>query len=850
MPASKSFWAFFAVIFIFSGCVIPADESPDCAIEDSQHNSERVPEFGGGSDNNFKVPLPVGYNWEVTQSWAEHCELCNEKGYDSLYDEFFGNYCTEMSHASEDSTTGGCYSTCKYGWDFNLPGNSDEGKSVLASSDGTIKKIDTESTTGWGNYVIIDHGNDVCTRYAHLKEDSITVTSGEKVCQGLKVGEIGGTPNFHPHLHFQFEKCSDKTPLKMGFTDGNGIPVCTVGSDVFNSQNQYSFLRLTNLEVEDCGEGVETFSDNALPNGGWVFASCGSLQRCPLIPNCGRVTIHEFTDEAQLTSDVSSAANYLYSECALDGKNDGGLHPLDNLTRAEALKIPLFLFGLMGNCGGTTESFNDVDENDWYFTVVACAVKYRIIDTVAAYFNPTSEVTFAEAAKFVVESASKAGVIQIQNPSHGHFPRINSSHWAYRYVETLYAYGGIVNSLVSFSADDVIYRKLFVTMVASLSPCFCGNVICQNGCVCDQATFSCRDPSDTDSETGGWSEPRNNNDGSDGQSSEGEEEGATEEVPPLENNLDPDLSIDCGINVEDERCSVEDTVLPIRCTLSNNGDRQVRVNNLVMAMTEPSDFADCRVTDANLQDGGVGTQNFDPGEERELNYRFEITCSAVPPDHELEVSFDLIERISGETTTYADLLGTNIPFTHGMFVSCHPRCVPNTCDEFGYTCGSFNDGCGGAAECGACPQGSICDGGHCREDDCARCPGNQCVNGQCVVPEWVCDPLVGYNIHLFSPGGNCEVVTSGPQAYAEIAIPLDSGMRIHFDCIDLPSALLLHGGPWIRLERESEDLPAFAVWAPYERELMLNPPFNPDAVTNGFASSQPNLPVLFRFPAQ
>ncbi len=54
---------------------------------------------------------------------------------------------------------------------------------------------------GYGNYVQIDHGNGLNTLYAHMS--SLSVSAGQTVNAGDKVGNIGSTGNSTgPHLHF------------------------------------------------------------------------------------------------------------------------------------------------------------------------------------------------------------------------------------------------------------------------------------------------------------------------------------------------------------------------------------------------------------------------------------------------------------------------------------------------------------------------------------------------------------------------------------------------------------------------------------------------------------------------
>ena len=57
---------------------------------------------------------------------------------------------------------------------------------------------------GYGNYVILDHGDGTKTVYAHLMKDTIVVSNGENVEQGQKLGIMGSSGSSTGcHLHFE-----------------------------------------------------------------------------------------------------------------------------------------------------------------------------------------------------------------------------------------------------------------------------------------------------------------------------------------------------------------------------------------------------------------------------------------------------------------------------------------------------------------------------------------------------------------------------------------------------------------------------------------------------------------------
>lgn len=102
-----------------------------------------------------------------------------------------------------------------YGWrssgwhngvDLVKSGGGALGTPVIASKSGRVEVVQ-RSNSGYGNMVLINHGDGYKTRYAHMVKGSITVSVGDYVDAGQTIGKVGSTGNSTgPHLHFEVIK--------------------------------------------------------------------------------------------------------------------------------------------------------------------------------------------------------------------------------------------------------------------------------------------------------------------------------------------------------------------------------------------------------------------------------------------------------------------------------------------------------------------------------------------------------------------------------------------------------------------------------------------------------------------
>ncbi len=78
--------------------------------------------------------------------------------------------------------------------------SGERGADVYATGDGVVENV--SYMRGYGKIVVINHGNGITTRYAHLS--SHLVKKGDNVIKGDIIGKLGSTGrSTGPHLHYE-----------------------------------------------------------------------------------------------------------------------------------------------------------------------------------------------------------------------------------------------------------------------------------------------------------------------------------------------------------------------------------------------------------------------------------------------------------------------------------------------------------------------------------------------------------------------------------------------------------------------------------------------------------------------
>ncbi|OIO51436.1 MAG: hypothetical protein AUJ45_00610 [Parcubacteria group bacterium CG1_02_50_68] len=141
---------------------------------------------------NFKMPLPGGYKWLLTNEIGGY-ECKGETPWPDTTHQG-NNYFSLDFFPTNVKDGGGSYTG-------NIP--------ILAVAGGTVIDVAQSNSDSRGWYITLDHGNGYQTRYLHFKNHAARangtwLNNGNWVNQGDQLGFMGGTGGYPVHLHINF----------------------------------------------------------------------------------------------------------------------------------------------------------------------------------------------------------------------------------------------------------------------------------------------------------------------------------------------------------------------------------------------------------------------------------------------------------------------------------------------------------------------------------------------------------------------------------------------------------------------------------------------------------------------
>ena len=360
------------------------------------------------------------WNWHGVNSIFDHCNptyavdgrLCNVDGSVDLASYGSDPYFPK-GYPTYPGGTDYVYYDGHNGWDIAL-----NYETVLAAAPGTVTYANWDypgcSTCGYGQTVIIDHGNGISTRYAHLSQ--IWVSTGQQVYRGQPVGVSGATGNVTgPHLHFGVYLTGSWTAVDpWGWESSSGDPWPYDQGDLWISGNPVN-------PVPSAPTGVQAAPGDSSALVSWTppsFDGGTAISKYTIIANPGgaSTTAGPGTTSAVVTG-LSDGTSYSFTVAASSQAGAGpasassapvtpvGAHPQ---YFAEGTTRPGFQEYLtLLNTGGAT------DATIKYMFAGGAAPRYQIV-SLAAHSRATVDVNAflrgAADASAVVDAAA-GGVV-------------------------------------------------------------------------------------------------------------------------------------------------------------------------------------------------------------------------------------------------------------------------------------------------------------------------------------------------------------------------------------------------------------------------------------------------------
>jgi murein DD-endopeptidase MepM/ murein hydrolase activator NlpD len=109
------------------------------------------------------------------------------------------------------------YKVRKMHWGMDFSAKT--GTPIFATGDGKISNDRKIGGSGYGKYIVIDHGYGYQTLYAHMSK--VAVRKGQRVKRGDVIGYVGNTGrSAGPHLHYEVVKDGKKVnPINFYYSD-------------------------------------------------------------------------------------------------------------------------------------------------------------------------------------------------------------------------------------------------------------------------------------------------------------------------------------------------------------------------------------------------------------------------------------------------------------------------------------------------------------------------------------------------------------------------------------------------------------------------------------------------------
>ena len=219
------------------------------------------------------------------------------------------------------------------GIDIGPVGYSAGTVNVIASRDGIVTNVTTGCVSygdkscggGYGNHIILSHSDGTFTIYAHLHENTITISNGQSVRQGQVIGKVGSSgKSTGNHLHFEVRTDINTKVDPLNYVDiSNPRPAASLASsDIIDfiigfeggdSDNSSYIVICPSNDIPTVGHGI------TLKNNLDLFAKYGIILSSSndYYNYCGQTMPKDIVDKIlydRIEIDKASISSYLVSK--------------------------------------------------------------------------------------------------------------------------------------------------------------------------------------------------------------------------------------------------------------------------------------------------------------------------------------------------------------------------------------------------------------------------------------------------------------------------------------------------------------------------------------------------------